>query len=94
MSKDQIRVGVLGASGYTGADLVRLVLTHPNLRIALMTADRHAGKPMQAVFPHLGMVDLPDLVTVAEADWTPATSSSAACPTARPRKSSPACPRI
>ena len=69
MSKDQIRVGVLGASGYTGADLVRLVLTHPNLRIALMTADRHAGKPMQAVFPHLGMVDLPDLVTVAEADW-------------------------
>ncbi len=73
MSTDRIRVGVLGASGYTGADLVRLATTHPNLRITLMTADRHAGKPMQAVFPHLGpqtgKVDLPDLVTVAEADW-------------------------
>lgn len=69
MSKAEIRVGVLGASGYTGADLVRLAMTHPNLRITLMTADRHAGKPMQAVFPHLGMYDLPDLVTVDEADW-------------------------
>ncbi|MXW91727.1 MAG: N-acetyl-gamma-glutamyl-phosphate reductase [Rhodospirillaceae bacterium] len=73
MSKERIRVGVLGASGYTGADLVRLAMTHPNLEIALMTADRHAGKPMQAVFPHLGpqtgKADLPNLVTVAEADW-------------------------
>ena len=69
MSTDRIRVGVLGASGYTGADLVRLAMTHPNLEVALMTADRHAGKPMQAVFPHLGMANLQDLVTVAEADW-------------------------
>ena len=74
MSTDRIRVGVLGASGYTGADLVRLAMGHPNLEIVLMTADRHAGKPMQAVFPHLGpqagRADLPDLVTVAEADWS------------------------
>ena len=73
MSTERIRVGVLGASGYTGADLVRLAMTHPKLEIALMTADRHAGKPMQAVFPHLGpqtgKADLPNLVTVAEADW-------------------------
>ena len=67
--QDRIRVGVLGASGYTGADLIRLLVTHPRTEITLMTADRHAGKPIGDVFPHLGGYDLPDLVKVDEADW-------------------------
>jgi len=66
---NQVRVGVLGASGYTGADLVRLLVAHPDATISLMTADRHAGKPMDAVFPHLGGHRLPDLVKVDDADW-------------------------
>ena len=69
MSKT-IRVGVLGASGYTGADLVRLALCHPAVEIGLLTASSHAGKPMAEVFPHLAFADLPDLITVAEADWS------------------------
>ena len=71
MSKagDKIRVGVLGASGYTGADLVRLLVTHPRAEISLMTGDRHAGKPMEAVYPHLGGYTLPDLVKVEDANW-------------------------
>ena len=40
------KIGVLGASGYTGAELVRLLLRHPHVEIALLTADRRAGKPM------------------------------------------------
>ena len=35
-----LRVGVLGASGYTGADIVRLALTHPNMEIAALTPDK------------------------------------------------------
>jgi len=66
---NQVRVGVLGASGYTGADLVRLLIAHPEASIALMTAERHAGKPMDAVFPHLGGYGLPDLIPVGDADW-------------------------
>lgn len=66
---DKIRVGVLGASGYTGADLVRLLVTHPRAEISLMTGDRHAGKPMEAVYPHLGGYPLPDLVKVEDANW-------------------------
>lgn len=65
----KIRIGVLGASGYTGADLVRLALCHPKMEITALTANSHAGKPMAEVFPHFGFVDLPDLTTVEDADW-------------------------
>lgn len=66
---DKIRIGVLGASGYTGADLVRLAACHPNIEIVTLTANSHAGKPMADVFQHLGFLDLPDLVTWEEAAW-------------------------
>lgn len=66
---DKIRIGVLGASGYTGADLVRLAVRHPNMEIAVLTANSHAGKPMKAVFKHFAHVELPDLVTIEAADW-------------------------
>lgn len=65
----KLKIGVLGASGYTGADLVRLALCHQAMDITVLTANSHAGKPMAEVFPHLGFVDLPDLTTVEEADW-------------------------
>ncbi len=65
----KFKIGVLGASGYTGADLVRLALRHPNIEITTLTANSHAGKPMRAVFPHLGHELLPDLITIEEADW-------------------------
>ena len=55
---DRIRIGVLGASGYTGADLVRLAVRHPNIEIAALTANSHAGKPMEAVFPHFAHIRL------------------------------------
>lgn len=67
---DRIRIGVLGASGYTGADLVRLAVRHPRIEIAALTANSHAGKPMKEVFRHLSHVPLPDLVTIEDADWS------------------------
>jgi N-acetyl-gamma-glutamyl-phosphate reductase len=66
----KIRIGVVGASGYTGADLIRLLAGHPRAEIALMTANAQAGKPLAAVFPHLGGLDLPTLIRVEEADWS------------------------
>ena len=62
-------VAILGASGYTGAELVRLVAGHPGLRVGALTADRKAGQPMGAVFPHLRHLDLPTLSTVAKVAW-------------------------
>lgn len=63
------RVAILGASGYTGAELVRLVHTHPGLEIAALTADRRAGQEMADVFPHLAMLDLPRLTAIDAVDW-------------------------
>lgn len=70
MTSDRLRIGILGASGYTGADLVRLLLRHPNAELRALTADRHAGKPMESVYPHLGGFGLPDLVKVEDVDWS------------------------
>lgn len=43
-AKDVCNVAVLGASGYTGAEVVRLSALHPNIRITTLTGDRQAGK--------------------------------------------------
>ena len=61
---------MLGASGYTGADAVRLLARHPNVEIAALTANTHAGKPMDEVFPHFFMLDLPRLAEWEKVDWT------------------------
>ena len=65
----KIRIGILGASGYTGAELVRLLARHPKAEIVFMTADSHAGEPYEQVYPHLGGLDLPGLVKVEEVEW-------------------------
>lgn len=63
------RIAILGASGYTGAELVRLIATHPSMRIVALSADRKAGQTMGQVFPHLRHLDLPALVTIGEIDF-------------------------
>ncbi|CAA7393886.1 unnamed protein product [Spirodela intermedia] len=69
-SEEKLRVGVLGASGYTGSEIVRLVANHPYFRITLMTADRKAGQSIGSVFPHLITQDLPGLVAIGDADFS------------------------
>src|SRR6056297_3281 len=63
------QIAILGASGYTGAELVRLIATHPGMEIAALAANSKAGQSMAQVFPHLRHLDLPDLVTIDQIDF-------------------------
>jgi N-acetyl-gamma-glutamyl-phosphate reductase len=61
-------IAILGASGYTGAELVRLISTHPEMTIKALSADRKAGLSMAEVFPHLRHLDLPKLQKIEDLD--------------------------
>jgi len=69
-SGDRVRIAVLGASGYTGAEIVRILANHPQFQIKVMTADRKAGEQFGSVFPHLISQDLPRLIAVNDADFS------------------------
>ncbi|MEJ6500264.1 MAG: N-acetyl-gamma-glutamyl-phosphate reductase [Rhodobacterales bacterium] len=63
-------VAILGASGYTGAELVRLIATHPFMRITALTGERKAGMAMADVFPALRHLDLPVLTTIDDLNFS------------------------
>jgi N-acetyl-gamma-glutamyl-phosphate reductase len=64
------RIAILGASGYTGAELVRLIATHPQMQIVALSGDRKAGMAMAEVFPFLRHMDLPKLCKIDEIDFS------------------------
>ena len=73
-------VAILGASGYTGAELVRIIATHPLMRIAALSADRKAGQSMASVYPQLRHLDLPTLCTIEEINFDEIDLAFAALP--------------
>ncbi|MBB5873193.1 N-acetyl-gamma-glutamyl-phosphate reductase [Allocatelliglobosispora scoriae] len=67
-----IRTAVVGASGYAGGELLRLLAGHPDLDLVLATAHSQAGRPVAGVHPHLAGLDLvlgaTDPAALAETD--------------------------
>lgn len=63
-------IAILGASGYTGAELIRLIAGHSSMQIKALGANSKAGQTMAEVFPHLRHLDLPTLVTIDEIDFS------------------------
>ncbi len=53
MSSKVIEVGIVGGTGYTGAELLRLLARHPQARVKVLTSRREAGKRADALFPQL-----------------------------------------
>jgi N-acetyl-gamma-glutamyl-phosphate reductase len=54
-----INVGIIGASGYTGAELARILCNHPEVRITAATSRQNAGRSLSEIFPSLrGKVDI------------------------------------
>jgi len=54
-----VKVGIIGGTGYTGVELLRLLVTHPHVELALITSRSEAGRPVADLFPSLrGFTDL------------------------------------
>ncbi|MFQ5438651.1 MAG: N-acetyl-gamma-glutamyl-phosphate reductase, partial [Paracoccaceae bacterium] len=69
MTDKKKKIAILGASGYTGAELVRLIAAHPMMEITALGAERKAGRTMGDVFAHLSHLDLPVLTTIDAIDF-------------------------
>ena len=52
-----MKVGIVGASGYAGETLVRLLLGHPGVELAAVTSRTHAGRPLAQVMPAMRGID-------------------------------------
>jgi N-acetyl-gamma-glutamyl-phosphate reductase len=76
---EKAKIGVLGASGYTGAELLRLLIRHPRVEIVLLTAERRAGQDMRQVFPQFSPYALPKLVAIDSVDWNKVALDVAFC---------------
>ncbi|MDD3447920.1 MAG: N-acetyl-gamma-glutamyl-phosphate reductase [Gammaproteobacteria bacterium] len=68
-----IKVGIVGGTGYTGVELLRLLASHPQVRLQTITSRSEAGMPVAELFPNLrGRVDLrfsePDRAALADCD--------------------------
>jgi len=48
-----MKAGIIGASGYTGAELMRILYGHPEVEVAYVSAHKYAGEPVTALYPHL-----------------------------------------
>jgi len=67
------KIGIVGATGYTGVELLRILATHPDVEIGYVTSRSNAGMRVDAMFPNLrGFIDLqfsdPDSKALAECD--------------------------
>jgi len=68
-----IKVGIVGGTGYTGVELLRLLAGHPEVELALITSRSEAGTPVAEMFPNLrGRLDLafsePDVARLSGCD--------------------------
>ncbi len=61
---------ILGASGYTGAEAVRLIAGHPKLNLVALTGHSRAGQAYGDIYPNFSPLNLPDVVSVKDVDFS------------------------
>ncbi len=68
-----VKVGIVGGTGYTGVELLRILVMHPGVELSVITSRSEAGTPVAELFPNLrGKLDLdftaPDMARLVECD--------------------------
>ena len=66
----KLKIAIIGASGYTGAELIRILLNHKKTEIVALVANSNAGQKIEQLYPHLTHYDLPDLKKIEEINFT------------------------
>ncbi|MDA7592312.1 N-acetyl-gamma-glutamyl-phosphate reductase [Rhodobacteraceae bacterium] len=64
------KIAILGASGYTGAELIRIISNHPEMEVDVLAAHSKAGLRMEKVFPHLRSLKLPPLIKIEDVNYS------------------------
>lgn len=59
VAQDRVRIAILGASGYSGIEAVRILAGHPLVTLAALTSEHYAGREVADVYRHLAGLDLP-----------------------------------
>ena len=65
---EQVRVGIINVTGYTGVELARLLHQHPQVELTSVTGRSTAGQKLGKVFPHLANIDLTIEAELGEVD--------------------------
>ncbi len=59
MGNGKLKIAIVGSSGYTGGELMRILLNHPNVSVTAITSEKSSGQPITTIFPHLaGLTEL------------------------------------
>ena len=86
-AKNPVSVSIIGGSGYTGAELMRLIAKHPHFRLVQVVANRNAGKKIEDIFPHLRHLNLPDFITFEEMNFDGVELIFVLCPMQQAKRS-------
>lgn len=65
----KLNIAIIGASGYTGAELIRILLNHPSAQIKALIANSNAGQKIEEIYPHFLHFSLPTLKKIDEIDF-------------------------
>jgi len=63
-------VVILGASGYTASELIRLCVLHPEIEIKYLVGNSAVGKEVRELYPHLKFADLPRIIKLEEVKFS------------------------
>ncbi len=67
--KDNLNICILGPSGYTGHETIRILLRHPKVKIKLLIGNKSSGKNVNEIFSTLINIDLPKIISIKDADF-------------------------
>ncbi len=65
---DKKKIGIIGATGYTGSELVRILTNHPDVEITMITSESRAGELFSDVHPFLQGIADQKLVSINQRD--------------------------